>query len=412
MNYEELIAARNAGTTQKVHLPIGEFYRVRTDGKWHNVVDIDQELSQSIVFTKGLEKECDVNPTLVNVHQIHFSPEKDAQGNTVRLELEQGTFMPMSQMLAENPALMASENFVENTIDALADLTTYLHAKGIRHVCYSPRTVMIRKGSGTAMLLNHGSFYKGMSQPEDFYGDDVRFIAPEVIENGSVDDRSDVYSLGRFMESLFDKDEVPREYRKVIKKATAEKPEDRYNSPADLAKDMHRRREARHTLTIMAVALIIAAIIVYAYFDSFPEATQIEYVKPAPRQATDDLLDDGFAPEELGVVSADSLSEDDWERHKDYQAKAEEIFRKRYEAEADRILSQIYTKEYMSNSEKKFMAESESTIQQLMKAQEDISSEVSIEPSRAQLIASEIIERLTEQKKKQIGSTNSRGIQN
>lgn len=412
MNYEELIAARNAGITQKVRLPIGEFYRVQTDGKWHNVVDIDPELSQNIVFTKGLEEECAINPTLANVHQIHFTPVKDEQDGIVRLELEQGTFMPLSQMLSESPALMASENFVENTIDALADLTTYLHSKGIRHVCFSPRTVMIRKGSGTAMLLSHGSFYEAMSQPEDLYGDDVRFIAPEVMENGSVDSRSDVYSLGRFMESLFDKDEIPSEYRKVIKKATAEKPEDRYDSPADLAKAMHRRREARHTMTVTAVVLIIAAVIIYAYFDSFPEATQIEYVKPAPRQATDDLLDDGFTPEELGVMSADSLSEDDWQKQKDYQAKAEEIFRKRYEAEADRILSHIYTKDYMSNSEKKFMTESEGTIQQLLKAQEEICSEVSIEPTRAQLIATEIIERLTEQKKKQMGGTNSRGIQN
>jgi hypothetical protein len=125
-------------------------------------------------------------------------------------------------------------------------------------------------------------------------------------------------------------------------------------------------------------------------------------VKPAPRQATDDLLDDGFQPEDLGVVSADSLTEEDEEAHRVYQAKAEEIFRKNYEKEADRILSKIYNKDYMNSTEKAFAAESQSTIEELMKVQQKMGQEASLTPERAQLIASEIIDRVTNQKKKQL----------
>jgi hypothetical protein len=57
------------------------------------------------------------------------------------------------------------------------------------------------------------------------------------------------------------------------------------------------------------------------------------------------------------------------------------------------------------------MSQSESTIQELMKAQEEIAGESSLDPSRSQLIATEIIERITEQKKKELGGSNSRGIQ-
>ena len=95
----------------------------------------------------------------------------------------------------------------------------------------------------------------------------------------------------------------------------------------------------------------------------------------------------------------------------EYQAKAEQIFRKRYEKEADRILSKIYNKDYMNVSEKKFMADNQETLKELMEVQQRLGEEASLTPERSQLIASQIIERITNEKKKQLGSTNARGIQ-
>jgi hypothetical protein len=65
----------------------------------------------------------------------------------------------------------------------------------------------------------------------------------------------------------------------------------------------------------------------------------------------------------------------------------------------------------MNVTEKNFMSQSESTVAELMKAQEEIAAESALDPSRSQLIATEIIERLTEQKKNALGGSNSRGIQ-
>ena len=85
--------------------------------------------------------------------------------------------------------------------------------------------------------------------------------------------------------------------------------------------------------------------------------------------------------------------------------------RKKYAQEADRILSKIYNKEYMSNAEKKFTAESQSTIDELMKKQAELGNDAGLTPERSQLIATEIIDRITEQKKKEMGGSNSRAIQ-
>ena len=402
MNFEEMLAAKNEGKLNKTSLPIGEYYRVQIDGKFRSVINIRPDLDSSIAFSGALKTECERNKTLANKHQLHYTPVVNEKGEIEQLEVEQGVFLSMEQLLNENPAVVAEKGFIDNTLQALVDITTYLHGQGIQHVCYSPKTVMVRKGDRAIMLATHGSFYLSMNDQRGFYGDDAVFVAPEVLEHGSVDERCDVYSIGKFMEAIFEHAGMSVEYRKALKKATSEKPEDRYASPQALLKAVQARRQFMRSALMFLAAVIAALVILEVYLELVPEPTQVEFVKPAPRQATDDLLDDGFQPEDLGVVSADSLTEEDEEAHRVYQAKAEEIFRKNYEKEADRILSKIYNKDYMNATEKQFAAQSQSTIEELMKLQQKMGVEASLTPERAQLIASEIIERITNEKKKQL----------
>ena len=402
MNFEEMLAAKNEGKLNKTSLPIGEYYRVQIDGKFRSVINIRPDLDSSIAFSGALKTECERNKTLANKHQLHYTPVVNEKGEIEQLEVEQGVFLSMEQLLNENPAVVAEKGFIDNTLQALVDITTYLHGQGIQHVCYSPKTVMVRKGDRAIMLATHGSFYLSMNDQRGFYGDDAVFVAPEVLEHGSVDERCDVYSIGKFMEAIFEHAGMSVEYRKALKKATSEKPEDRYASPQALLKAVQARRKLMRSALMFLAAAIAALVILEVYLELVPEPTQVEFVKPAPRQATDDLLDDGFQPEDLGVVSADSLTEEDEEAHRVYQAKAEEIFRKNYEKEADRILSKIYNKDYMNSTEKAFAAESQATIEELMKVQQKMGQEASLTPERAQLIASEIIDRVTNQKKKQL----------
>lgn len=397
-----MLAAKNEGKLNKTPLPIGEYYRVQIDGKFRSVINIRPDLDSSIAFSGALKTECERNKTLANKHQLHYTPVVNEKGEIEQLEVEQGVFLSMEQLLNENPAVVAEKGFIDNTLQALVDITTYLHGQGIQHVCYSPKTVMVRKGDRAIMLATHGSFYLSMNDQRGFYGDDAVFVAPEVLEHGAVDERCDVYSIGKFMEAIFEHAGMSVEYRKALKKATSEKPEDRYASPQALLKAVQARRQFMRSALMFLAAVIAALVILEIYLELVPEPTQVEFVKPAPRQATDDLLDDGFQPEDLGVVSADSLTEEDEEAHRVYQAKAEEIFRKNYEKEADRILSKIYNKDYMNSTEKAFAAESQSTIEELMKVQQKMGQEASLTPERAQLIASEIIDRVTNQKKKQL----------
>lgn len=411
MNYEELLAAKNEGKLNQSKFYLGEFYRTKVDNKYRSQVDLKEQLCCNIVFSEGLKHECEVNKTLNNNHQLHFEPVMKDNEVKQLLIAEMGQYQSFAELLADDPAIVAQQGYLDSVLEGLVEITEYLHQQNIRHFCYSPTSVFARKGDNAPMLLSHGSFYYGMSDLKAFYGDDAQYVAPEVLNKGTVDDRCDVFSIGMFMQSLFSIADMPLEYKLAIKKATSESPEDRFQTPRDMLKAVQKRRGTFRSALTFVIALVIALIAVWAYFDAFPETSPVEFVKPAPRTPTDDLLDDGFDPAELGVTSrGDSLIVDET-AERDYQAKAEEIFRKKYTAEAERILSKIYNKEYMSNAEKKFTAESQSTIDELMKKQAELGSDAGLTPERAQLIATEIIDRITDQKKKEMGNTNSQAIQ-
>jgi serine/threonine protein kinase len=412
MNYEELLASRKDGKLNKTRLPIGDYYRQQIDGKYRSVVDIAPELNNNIKFCEALKKECEQNASLTNQHILHFRPQTEGK-DIVRLEMEQGQYQPLKHVLNESPAIVAEPHFIEDFTRQLLEAVAYLHEQGVYGVCYSPETIFLRKGDNAVLLTHVGSHYLSMSNPSQlYYGGMEEFVAPEVMNNGTVDNRCDIYSVGRLLQRIFDQADMPLELRNVVKKAVSEAPEDRFNTPKDMLDSINRRRNTFRSLISGIIAVAIAGLVIALYFDMMPESNPVEFVKPAPRTATDDLIDDGYSPEELGVVSdGDSLVSVEQKSQEEYQAKAEAIFRKRYTAAADKILSKIYNKEHMNVTEKNFMSQSESTVAELMKAQEEIAAESALDPSRSQLIATEIIERLTEQKKNALGGSNSRGVQ-
>ena len=410
MNFEELLIAKAGGKLNQSHMPIGEFFRAKMDNKYQSRVDIHDSLIANITFSEALKRECEENNTIGDKHQLHFTPVMQNDEIVSLAIVEPGQYMSFAEMLSETPAVVANHNFLEIVLEGLVSITALLHKRGIRHVCFSPRTVFARKGDYSPMLLSHGSYYLSMSNLEEFYGEDAQYVAPEVLQHGTIDDRCDVYSIGKFIQSLGAVSDMPIEYRRAMKKAVSESREDRYNTPEELLNAVRKQHNFIRSAIIVSISCIMALVCVGLYFDMFPETNPVEFVKPVPRQPTDDLLDDGFDPAELGVTnSGDSLIYDQ-ASERDYQAKAEEIFRKKYTQEAERILSKIYNKEYMSNAEKKFTAESESTIDELMKKQAELGNDAGLTPERSQLIATEIIDRITEQKKKEMGGTNSRAI--
>lgn len=385
----------------KQPLPFGWMHKKLLEGKYVNVVDLRDDLKDSLVFTDALVTEAEQNKTLTDSRQIHFTTLNDSAGlYGVAVE---GHFRTYAQLLAEQPAIVAQKNFINNTIKGLLQLTAFLHEKGIYHVCYAPNNVFSRKGDNEVMLLFHGSAYKAMNDQHELYGDSAAFVAPEVLEEGTIDERSDIYSIGKFMEVLYQQSEVPLELKSVIKKATAADPEKRFGSADEMLKTINNRQNTRSSLVMGIAALLIVAVCFGLYFSLVPERENIEFVKPVSEEETDDLLDEGFDPlTEMGMVGDTTAGSIDQKRMREYEAKAEQIFRKNFTREAERVLSKIYNDDGMRATEKNFLAGSHSTMEELVKAQAKLGAQAGLNDARSQLLATQIIDQVTNRLKKQM----------
>lgn len=394
----------NGATLNKDPMPFGHLYRKMIDKTYTYVLDLRDDLTDSLRFCEALKSESARISTIAGHNQLHFQVSTDSSG-LIGVTVEHGQFQTLEHTLKDNPAVVAQKEFVEFLIKSLVDTLTYLNSNNIYHLCFAPSNIIVRKGDTKPLLLFHGSSYLLLNDQESLYGDYAEYVAPEVLEEGTADARSEVYSLGKLMEFLYRDSSVPFEYRAVIKKATQQSPKKRYKTPEEMYMAMRSRRYERLSITMGALAALLAAIAIGIYMEYMPETENVEFVESAPKEEFDDEVSpELYDPEmELKAATPDSnVTRVDEKQMQIYEKKAEEIFRKRYTQEADRILSKIYDNEHMNSSEKKFQSASTAVMEELTRKQIELGSEAGLNDTKSQRIASEIIERISNEKKSKL----------
>ena len=410
MNFEELLETRDVRKTTKVRLPYGYFYKRLIDGKYSNFVEFHDEVADHVAFSNCVRTEAADMEKIGNKHQLHFVP-NEGDGGVYAIAVEVGNFITFEQLINENPAVIARETFAADTLRNLVEITELLNDKGIYHVCFAPCNVLARKNDSSVRLLCHGSFYAKLDQATLYDGLED-YVAPEVLAGGEITARADVYSLAKFVGWLYHSAGLPLEWRHVIARATAEDPERRYSSVKEFYNALINYKNMRRTALVGFAAIAIALAIVGCYFYMLPQPEQVEYVKAVEEPIPDDMLDEENLLYGLGADAdsatianivakqmrlKDSLSIDEKEM-KAYQAKAEQIFRKQFTKEADRILSKVYNNKQMNLNEKDFMARSRSMTEELAKVEQELAKSSNLGNERSQRIASEIIDQLTTKK--------------
>ena len=172
---------------------------------------------------------------------------------------------------------------------------------------------------------------------------------------------------------------------------------------------LKEHRNTRRMLLAFVAAVALSLLAVWIYIEMVPETSTVEFVEPAPKAQTDDLFGSYYDPE-MGIIESDTMPVTDLDRM--YQQKAEEIFRKRYAQEADRILSEIYDDKRMNGTEKNYRANSQSMAEELIRLQTEMGEQAGLTEEEAGRIAQEIVDKLTQDKQAQITRrATAKGVQ-
>ncbi len=415
MNFEEMLEQREVKKTSKIRMPYGYFYKRLIDGKYSNFVQFHDELTEDIFFGHCVKAESDAVASIDHKTQLHFSTNGEDDG-VFAIAVEVGNYQTLEQLLNDNPAIVARNEFMSATLKTLFDFTAFLNSKGIYHVCFAPSNILMRKTDNAVRLLCHGSFYKKVDVDLLYEGVED-YIAPEVFDRGEIDARTDVYSLGKLISYLYNSAGMPFELKPVIKKATDADPDKRYASVEDFEAAINRAQTLKRAGLLGAAALAIALTIVGLFFYTLPSPDDMEYVKPIEEPVPDEMIEEDM--DALLGIGADTdsatiaqivkqqqhmkdslgLSEG---KMREYKSKAEEIFRKQFTKAAEQIISKVYNKDQMNGSEKDFTLKAQKMTEELVAKKDEIKKSTAISADRAEAIADKIIEQLTEKKKAEL----------
>ena len=412
MNFEEMLEQREVKKTSKIRMPYGYFYKRLTGGKYSNFVQFHDELTEDIFFGHCVKAECEAVASIDHKAQLHFSTNGEDDG-VFAIAVEVGNYQTLEQLLNDNPAIVARNEFLASTLKSLFDITKILNERGIYHVCFAPSNILMRKNDDSVRLLCHGSFYKKVDVDLLYEGVED-YIAPEVFDRGVIDSRTDVYSLGKLISYLYHSAGMPFELKPIVAKATDADPEKRFVSVEDLEAAINKAQTLKRTGILAAAALAIALTIVGLFFYMLPSPDVMEYVKPIEEPVPDEMIEEDMdallgigadtdsatiaqiVKQQQHVKDSIGVSEG---KMREYNAKAEEIFRKQFTKAAESIISKVYNKDQMNSSEKDFTLNAQKMTNELVFKKDELMKSTAISSERAEAIADKIIEQLTEKKK-------------
>lgn len=411
MNYEDMLKNRDGAAVHKEQMFLGTFYRKQLDKKLHNIVELRPELADSLVISDGLRRDQQASFDFTDKHQLHYELHQDS-GGIYELEIEQGNLVTLAQLLDSNPAVVTEKGFIDRIVGDLMTVTEKLNEQGIYQLCFDPRCIFLRKGDSAPLLLCHGSSFLAYKNQALLYSGFEQSVAPEVLAGGHADVRSDVFALGKLVEKLFESGGMTYEYKRMVSRATADIPEQRFQSIAEMRSSLTKTKGMKRTLITFLAAVAMVAILLFIYFDLVPESANIEFIDENGLRPSKDPFNEIYEDTStydateyldpdvaayLDSVPANELSDAEWDSVV-HITNVEKIFNERFSRMAEQKLGRIYSAEQMGGSQSDFIANSQAAISELMEYARTEGRDCGLTPDQASTLADQIIGRIQAQK--------------
>ena len=233
-------------------LPVGgstcDCYRVKLYGKLHFMKRLKPELRTDPRYVSALQKEFETGYRLDHPHLVRYVSKGD---DYLMTEYVDG--LTLVTFVEENPAYFKSVQNANRFLSQLSEVVGYLHQHQIVHLDLKPSNILITRIGHDVKLADLGYCYTDTYT--DTMGRTDKYAAPEQMHGEQVDARTDIYAIGKLMESL----PLPPIYNKVKERCLKRLPAERFQSTEE-TKDClpsERRRWPWLVLVILGIMLIV-----------------------------------------------------------------------------------------------------------------------------------------------------------
>lgn len=227
-------------------------YRVKLYGKLHFLKRLKAEHANDIRYQEAFRKEFETGYRLEHPNLVRYLSLDD---NSILMEYVDGE--TLTERIANHPEYFQNKKNTDKLIRQLLDVVDYLHQHQVLHLDLKPDNILLTRINDDVKLIDLGCCYTDTFT--DTQGHTNAFSAPEQLQGGAVDERTDIFAIGKIL-SMFPN---ANKYNKVIARCTAENPQDRYQSIEELKKDFDGYSHQKRFLFAFIPLLIIVTIIVY-----------------------------------------------------------------------------------------------------------------------------------------------------
>ncbi len=150
-----------------------------------------------------------------------------------------------------------SEKQVKSVLTEVCDGLYYMHRNGVVHCNLNPDNIMVTASDCRAKLIDIGVPETKQDADRELLIKEMEFIAPEIIKGEDYDSRADVYSIGKIMEFIGERN-ISKQFGAVATHCTQFSREQRFDSISDVRSAISKGHSFVKIIIIAVVAAILA----------------------------------------------------------------------------------------------------------------------------------------------------------
>lgn len=159
-----------------------------------------------------------------------------------------------------------TEKQVKSILTEVCDALNYLHRNGMVHSNLNPENIMVTAAEGRAKLIDFGVPETKQDADRELLIKEMAFVAPEIIKGEDFDSRADVYSLGKIMEFIGERN-ITKQFSAVATHCTQFSKEQRYDTISDVRSAVSKG----HSFVKIIILLVVAAVLAVLAFIYVPK---------------------------------------------------------------------------------------------------------------------------------------------
>ena len=175
-----------------------------------------------------------------------------------------------------------SEKQVKGILTEICDGLYYMHRNGLVHCNLSPENVMVTANDYRVKIIDIGIPETRLDADRELLIKEMEFVAPEIIKGEDIDSRADIYSLGKIMEFIGERN-ISKQFHAAATHCTQFSKEQRFENISDVRSAITKG----HSFVKLIILVVVAAILAGLAFIYVPKIKASVEKERAERLAVD-----------------------------------------------------------------------------------------------------------------------------